>query len=57
VSELLVDQVEFADVLVVSKPDLVDEHDLAQVVALVRRLNPDAEIVNDWTPACSPTTN
>jgi G3E family GTPase len=45
VSELLVDQVEFADVLVVSKPDLVDDDDLAQVVALVRRLNPAAEIV------------
>ena len=35
VSDLLVDQVEFADVLVVSKPDLVDTERLEQVVALV----------------------
>lgn len=36
VVELLVDQVEFADVLVVSKPGLVDEDDLARLVGLVR---------------------
>ncbi len=44
VVELLVDQVEFADVLVVSKPDLVDEDDLARVVGLVRHLNPRARV-------------
>jgi G3E family GTPase len=45
VAELLVDQVEFADVLVVSKPDLVDHDDLGRVVGLVHRLNPRARIL------------
>jgi len=45
VSDLLVDQVEFADVLVVSKPDLVTADELERVVALVRRLNHRARIV------------
>ena len=45
VSDLLVDQVEFADVLVVSKPDLVAADELERVVALVRQLNPQARIV------------
>ena len=44
ITDLLVDQVEFADVLVVSKPDLVGRDDLERVVALVRRLNPRAKV-------------
>jgi len=44
VVEVLVNQVEFADVLVVSKPDLVDPDDLARVVSLIRRLNPRARV-------------
>jgi G3E family GTPase len=39
VVDLLVDQVEFADVIVISKPDLVAVDDLARVVGLVRILN------------------
>jgi G3E family GTPase len=45
VVDLLVDQVEFADVLVVTKPDLVDADDLAEVVGLLRALNPAADVV------------
>lgn len=45
VTDLLIDQIEFANVLVVSKPDLVDAERLAQVVATVRNLNPEAKIV------------
>ncbi len=45
ITDLLVDQVEFADVLVVSKPDLVGSDRLERVVALVRQLNPRARIV------------
>jgi len=45
VSDLLVDQVEFADVLIVSKPDLVTPEKLERVVALVRQLNPQARMV------------
>ena len=44
VVDLLVDQVEFADVIVISKPDLVDADDLARVAGLVRMLNPRAVI-------------
>jgi G3E family GTPase len=42
--DLLVDQVEFADVLVVSKPDLVGDDELRRVVSLLRALNPDARV-------------
>ncbi|MEM7286066.1 MAG: GTP-binding protein [Actinomycetota bacterium] len=45
VTDLLVDQIEFANVLVVSKPDLVTPEHLERVVATVRQLNPDAKIV------------
>ena len=45
VTDLLVDQVEFADVIVVSKPDLVPTSDLERVVKLVGRLNPRARVV------------
>ncbi len=45
VVDLLVDQVEFADLLVVSKADLVPSADLSQLEAVLRALNPRAEIV------------
>jgi G3E family GTPase len=49
IAELLVDQIEFADVLVVTKADLVSEDDLVQVVALARALNPRAAIeIAEW---------
>jgi G3E family GTPase len=44
VVDLLVDQVEFADVIVISKPDLVDSDDLARVRGLVRLLNARAVV-------------
>ena len=45
VTDLLVDQIEFANVLVVSKPDLVTAERLELVVGTVRQLNPDARII------------
>ena len=44
-SNLLIDQVEFADVLVINKTDLAGEEQTAQVEAALRMLNPTAELV------------
>ncbi|CAM5572298.1 Cobalamin synthesis protein OS=Streptomyces glaucescens OX=1907 GN=SGLAU_25145 PE=3 SV=1 [Streptomyces glaucescens] len=45
VSDLLIDQVEFADVLVLNKLDLVDDATAARLRATLARLNPAARIV------------
>lgn len=45
VADLLVDQVEFADVILVSKTDLVHEVDVKRLIAVLKTLNTDAEIV------------
>ncbi|MCO1594060.1 GTP-binding protein [Micromonospora sp. RHAY321] len=45
IADLLVDQIEFADVLVVNKTDLLTPGDLAVVEALLTRLNPAARQV------------
>ena len=44
--DLLVDQVEFANVIVINKTDLVSPYDLEQLDQIIRRLNPSAEIVH-----------
>ncbi|GAB20706.1 hypothetical protein GOEFS_124_00380 [Gordonia effusa NBRC 100432] len=45
ISDLLVDQVEFADVVVLTKTDLVSDSVRGAVEAMVRRLNPRARLV------------
>ncbi|RST19248.1 GTP-binding protein [Streptomyces sp. WAC05374] len=45
VSDLLMDQIEFADVIVVNKLDLVGEADAARLTAALTRLNPAARLV------------
>jgi len=45
VSDLLMDQVEFADVLVLNKTDLVPAPEAERLVATLRRLNPAADVV------------
>lgn len=45
ISDLLTDQVEFADVILVNKCDLVDEDELGYVEAMIRSLNSDAKII------------
>ncbi|RLV04395.1 GTP-binding protein [Streptomyces griseocarneus] len=45
VSDLLMDQVEFADVIVLNKLDLVGERDATRLRAALARLNPAARVV------------
>ncbi|MEV3970286.1 GTP-binding protein [Streptomyces sp. NPDC050698] len=45
VSDLLMDQIEFADVIVLNKLDLVDDHAAERLRATLTRLNPVARIV------------
>ena len=43
--DLLVEQIEFADVLVISKTDLISEEDIREIIGVLKALNPVAEIV------------
>lgn len=45
VADLLVDQVEFADVILVSKTDLVEATDLERLTAILKTLNTSADII------------
>ncbi|SDJ82352.1 GTPase, G3E family [Pseudomonas delhiensis] len=44
IADLLIDQVEFADVILVSKVDLISSDEREELLAILRGLNPDAEI-------------
>ncbi len=44
-ADLFIDQVEFADVILVNKADVVTEERLAELTAILRRLNPVADIL------------
>ena len=45
IADLLVEQVEFANVLVIAKADLVEERDADRLEAMLLHLNPEAEVV------------
>lgn len=43
--DLLVDQIEFCNVLVLNKCDLLEEEDLAQIEAALRKIQPEAKFI------------
>ena len=45
VADLLVDQVEFADIILISKTDLASSSDIERLTAILKTLNTDAKIV------------
>ncbi|MEM9166841.1 MAG: zinc metallochaperone GTPase ZigA [Planctomycetota bacterium] len=45
IADLLTDQVEFADVILVNKCDMVDADELREVEAMIRTLNADAKVI------------
>ncbi len=45
ITDLLTDQVEFADVILVSKIDLISSAEREELLAILRRLNPQAEVL------------
>jgi len=44
-SDLLIDQIEFANVIVINKTDLIQPEDLARLEAILVQLNPEAELI------------
>ena len=45
VADLLIDQIEFADVILISKSDLVAEGEVRRLEAVINSLNPDARVI------------
>lgn len=45
VIDLLIDQIEFANVLLLNKTDLLNEEDIDELYGVLRKLNPDAKIL------------
>jgi len=45
IAHLLVDQIEFANVILINKSDLVSEAELKKLCAVISSLNPDAKII------------
>lgn len=55
VVDLLMDQIEFCDVLILNKCDLVSESDLAKLEAVLRKLQPSAKIIRSIQGKINPS--
>jgi G3E family GTPase len=45
ITDLLIDQIEFANVIVLNKADLLSEEDLTELKAIIQKFNPDAKVL------------
>ena len=45
VADLLVDQVEFANIILIAKTDLINKTDLDKLIVIIKQLNTDAQII------------
>ncbi|MGH8386759.1 MAG: zinc metallochaperone GTPase ZigA [Pseudomonas sp.] len=45
ITDLLVEQVEFADVILISKTDMISSNELQELMAILERLNAEAEVI------------
>jgi len=45
ITDLLIDQVEFADVIILNKTDLISKEEQSQLLALLSKLNPEAKVL------------
>jgi len=54
IADLLTDQVEFADVILLNKCDLVDEKELLEVERVIRSLNADAKLIRTTNSEVDP---
>ncbi|WP_413793341.1 MULTISPECIES: zinc metallochaperone GTPase ZigA [unclassified Pseudomonas] len=45
ITELLIEQIEFADVILISKIDLISQHEREELTAILQRLNAQAQII------------
>lgn len=55
IADLLVDQVEFADLILITKTDLVEAAETERVIATVRAMNPRARVVPVTNGVIDPT--
>jgi G3E family GTPase len=46
VVDLMIEQIEFCDVLIVNKTDLISEHELQKLISILKTFNPRAKIIS-----------
>jgi G3E family GTPase len=55
IPDLLIDQVEFANVIIINKADLVSDEELGRLRAILHHLNPEAELVTATRGVVAPS--
>jgi G3E family GTPase len=56
VVDLLIDQIEFCDLLVINKIDLISDEQLGELTVILRRLNPEAQQIHSTFGQVPPTS-